>query len=61
MEIIEEARAAAEAQALAAIKEEEQGKAHRLPSRFWEGEPAEGDDYPVARENIYGDEELPFT
>lgn len=32
----------------------------RLPSRFWEGEPAEGDDYPVAQENIYGDEPLPF-
>ena len=59
-EAIEEARAAAEAQALAAIKEEEQSKAHRLPSRFWEGEPAEGDDYPVAQENIYGDEEPPF-
>ena len=31
-----------------------------MPSRFWEGEPAEGDDYPVAHENIYGDEPLPF-
>lgn len=32
----------------------------RLPSRFWEGEPAEGDDYPVEVLCPYGDEPLPF-
>ena len=34
--------------------------AGRLPSRFWEGEPAEGDDYPVEVLCPYGDEPLPF-
>lgn len=31
-----------------------------MPSRFWEGEPAEGDDYPVEVLCPYGDEPLPF-
>lgn len=31
-----------------------------LPPRFWEGEPAEGDDYPVEELCPYGDEPLPF-
>lgn len=34
---------------------------HNLPARFWEGEPADGDDYPEAETNIYGDEPLPFN
>lgn len=33
---------------------------NRLPSRFWEGEPVEGDDYPVEVLCPYGDEPLPF-
>lgn len=31
-----------------------------MPPRFWEGEPAEGDDYPVEVLCPYGDEPLPF-
>lgn len=31
-----------------------------LPSRFWEGEPVEGDDYPMEVLCPYGDEPLPF-
>ena len=31
-----------------------------LPSRFWEGEPVECDDYPVEVLCPYGDEPLPF-
>lgn len=31
-----------------------------LPPRFWEGEPAEGDDYLVEVLCPYGDEPLPF-
>lgn len=32
-----------------------------LPPRYWEGEPAEGDDYPVEEISPYEEEELPFT
>lgn len=43
-----------------AVAEKVAALANRLPSRFWEGEPVEGDDYPVEVLCPYGDEPLLF-